>query len=33
MVEADSHLNLFFTSILDIYTVFKHFDKQPMGIE
>ena len=26
MVEADSHLKLLHTSILDIYTVFEHID-------
>jgi hypothetical protein len=33
MVEADSHLKLLFTSIVDIHTAFEHFNMQPMGIE
>jgi hypothetical protein len=33
MVEADSHLKLHPTSILDIYTVFEHFDMLSMGIQ
>jgi hypothetical protein len=32
MVEADSHLKLLPTSILDIYKVFEHIDKLYMGI-
>jgi hypothetical protein len=32
MVEADSHLKLLPTSILDIYTVFEHIDELSMGI-
>jgi hypothetical protein len=33
MVEADSHLKLLLTSILDIYKVFEHIDMQSMGIQ
>jgi hypothetical protein len=33
MVEADSHLKLLPTSILDIYTVFEHIDMLSMGIQ
>jgi hypothetical protein len=32
MVEADSHLKLLPTSILDIYKVFEHIDKLSIGI-
>ena len=32
MVEADSHLKLFPTSILDIYKVFEHIDMLFIGI-
>jgi hypothetical protein len=32
MVEADSHLKLLPTSILDIYKVFEHIDMMSMGI-
>ncbi len=32
MVEADSHLKLFPTSILDICKVFDHIDMLSMGI-
>ncbi len=32
MVEADSHLKLFPTSILDIYKVFQHIDMLSIGI-
>ena len=32
MVEADSHLKLLSTSILDIYKVFEHIDMLLMGI-
>ena len=32
MVEADSHLKLLPTSILDIYTVFEHIDMLSVGI-
>jgi hypothetical protein len=32
MVEADSHLKLLPTSILDIYKVFEHIDMLPIGI-
>ncbi len=32
MVEADSHLNLLPTSILDIYKVVEHIDLLSMGI-
>ncbi len=31
MVEADSHLNLLPTSILDKHNVFKHIDMLSMG--
>jgi hypothetical protein len=33
MVEADSHLKLLPTSILDIYKVFEHIDMLSIGIE
>ena len=33
MVEADSHLKLLPTSILDIYTVFEHIDMLSIGIQ
>ncbi len=33
MVEADSHLKLLPTSILDIYNVFEHIDMLSMGIQ
>jgi hypothetical protein len=33
MVEADSHLKLLATSILDIYIVFQHIDMLSMDIE
>ncbi len=33
MVEADSHLKLLPTSILDIYKVFKNIDMLSMGIQ
>ena len=33
MVEADIHLKLFPTSILDIYKVFEHIDMLSMGIQ
>ncbi len=33
MVEADSHLKLLPTSILDIYKVFKHIDMLSIGIQ
>jgi hypothetical protein len=32
MVEADSHLKLLPTSILDIYKVFQHIDMLSIGI-
>ncbi len=32
MVEADSHLKLLPTSILDIYKVFEHIDVLSIGI-
>jgi hypothetical protein len=32
MVEADSHLKLHPTSILDIYKVFEHIDMLSIGI-
>jgi hypothetical protein len=32
MVEADSHLKLLPTSILDIHNVFKHIDMLAIGI-
>jgi len=32
MVEADSHLKLLATSILDIYKLFEHIDMLSMGI-
>ncbi len=32
MVEADSHLKLLPTSILDIYKVFEHSDMLSIGI-
>ncbi len=33
MVEAESHLKLLPTFILDIYKVFEHIDMLPMGIQ
>ncbi len=33
MVEADNHLKLLPTSILDIYKVFEHIDMLSMGIQ
>jgi hypothetical protein len=33
MVEADSHLKLLPTSILDIYKIFEHIDMLPIGIQ
>jgi hypothetical protein len=33
MVEADSHLKLLPTSILDIYKVIEHIDMLSMGIK
>jgi hypothetical protein len=33
MVEADSHLKLLSTSILDIYNVFEHIDMLSIGIQ
>ena len=33
MVEADSHLKLLPTSILDIYKVIEHVDMLSMGIQ
>jgi hypothetical protein len=33
MVEADSHLKLLPTSILDIYKVIEHMDMLSMGIQ
>jgi hypothetical protein len=33
MVEADSHLKLLPTSILDMYNVFEHIDMLSMGIQ
>jgi hypothetical protein len=33
MVEADSHLKLLPTSILDIYKMFEHIDMLSMGIQ
>jgi hypothetical protein len=33
MVEADSHLKLLTTSILDIYKVFEHIDMLSIGIQ
>jgi hypothetical protein len=33
MVEADSHLKLLPTSILDIYNMFEHIDMLSMGIQ
>ncbi len=33
MVEAESHLTLLFTSILDIYKVFERIDILTMGIQ
>ncbi len=33
MVEADSHLKLLPTSILDIYKVFQHIDMLSIGIQ
>ncbi len=32
MIEADSHLKLFPTSMLDIYKVFEHIDMLSMAI-
>ncbi len=32
MVEADSHLKLLLTSILDIYKVIEHIDMLSIGI-
>ncbi len=33
MIEADSHLKLLPTSILDIYKVFEHIDMLSIGIQ
>jgi hypothetical protein len=33
MVDADSHLKLLPTSILDIYKVFEHIDMLSIGIQ
>ncbi len=33
MVEAESHLKLLPTSIVDIYKVFEHIDMLSMGIQ
>ncbi len=33
MFEADSHLKLLPTSILDMYTVFEHIDLLSIGIQ
>jgi hypothetical protein len=33
MVEADSHIKLLSTSILDIYKVFEHIDMLSMGMQ
>jgi hypothetical protein len=33
MVDADSHLKLLPTSILDMYNVFEHIDMLSMGIQ
>ncbi len=33
MVEADSHLKLLPTSMLDIYKVFEHIDMLSIGIQ
>jgi hypothetical protein len=33
MVEADRHLKLLLSSILDIYKVFEHIDMLSMGIQ
>ncbi len=33
MVEADSHLKLLPTSILDIYKLFEHIDMLTIGIQ
>ncbi len=33
MVEADSHLKLLPTFILDTYKVFEHIDMLPMGMQ
>jgi hypothetical protein len=33
VVEADSHLKLFLTSILDIYKVFEHMDMLSMCLQ
>jgi hypothetical protein len=32
MVEADSHLKLLPTTILEMYTVFEHIDMLSLGI-
>jgi hypothetical protein len=32
MVEADSHLKLHLTTILDMYKVFEHIDMLSIGI-
>jgi hypothetical protein len=32
MVEADSHLKLLYTSIVDIFKVFEHIDMLSIGI-
>ncbi len=33
MVDADSHINLLLTSILDTYKVIEHIDMLSMGIQ
>ncbi len=33
MFEADSHLKLLFTSILDMYKVFEHINMLSIGIQ
>jgi hypothetical protein len=33
MVEADSHLKLLSTSILDLYKVFEHIDMLSIGMQ
>jgi hypothetical protein len=33
MIEADSHLKLLPTSVLDIYKVFEHIDMLSIGIQ
>ncbi len=33
MVEADSHLKLLPTSILDLYKIFEHIDMLSIGIQ